>query len=311
MKTTKQSNADRKKYWLWVTQPEHYLDDDGRERRDLDPSSSEDLWGTWTCNRNTKKRDLILLWRSKRNLKGYLSSLGVKSEMTTESDVAYLFQAKSDAFENMDEEEIHSPGWQYYCEMVPIYKFKTPLSISEIRLNPHLEEWGALRAKFRRSAFEISPEIWNRLNNLLMDRNPGYKRVLEKIEGKQIPIKIDLEEQIEDYLAKNPQILKRRGYDLDLIGRQIVCIGVGGRLDLLFRDKKRKYFLVVELKNIKASQSTFGQISNYIGWVKDRIAGSQSVKGLVISRGIDPQFISAMKTNPHISHLDIGVLGFK
>jgi hypothetical protein len=66
-KALNKSNIQRQ-YWLWVTRPEYYLDDGISERTGLDPSSGEDLWYSWTCHKDTKRGDLALLWRSKRNL---------------------------------------------------------------------------------------------------------------------------------------------------------------------------------------------------------------------------------------------------
>ena len=69
---------------------------------------------------------------------------------------------------------------------------------------------------------------------------------------------------------------------------------------------------MVELKNVRAGQNTFGQISNYMGWVKEKFAKKKElVKGLVISRGKDLKFESAMRINPDILQLDIENVGFK
>jgi predicted nuclease of restriction endonuclease-like (RecB) superfamily len=309
MKKAGNKKNDGRQYWLWVTRPKYYLDDDGSERSELDPSSGEDLWDSWTCHKDTKKGDLALLWRSRKYLGQFLASKDVKTTIGPKSDIAYLFQAKSDAYST--DEEIPTKGWSYGCKCIPVYKFKNPLTISEIRTNHYLQEWNALRGKFERSYFRISIKYWERLYQLLMDKNPGYKKVLERIERRKIPIRVDIEKQIENQIAKNPGILRSIGFNLDLVGRQRRCIGGEGIIDLLFHDKKKKCYVVVELKNEKANRNTFGQISNYIGWVKNRIAGNQSVKGLVISREMDLQFKFAMEANPNISQLNIEELGFK
>ncbi len=301
-----------RQYWLWVTRPKYYLDKKGDDRGELDPSTGiKDLWRSWTCSKETQKGDLALLWRSKQKLNQYLSKLGVKKDINTDSDIGYLFQAESDAYLT-DDKKISSKGWSYWCEIIPVYKFRYPLTISEIKKNPYMQEWNALKGNFQHSYFRISNEYWERLNQLMMNRTPGYKKVLERIERRRIPIRVDMEEQIEDQLAKNPGILKQFGFNLDLVGRQMVCIGGEGRIDLLLQDKKKKSFVVIELKNVRASQNTFGQISNYMGWVKERYAKKKEpVKGLVISRGKDLKFESAMKSNSDILHLDIESLGFK
>jgi hypothetical protein len=175
-----------RQYWLWVTRPDYYLDEDGSDREDLDPNSEVDSDGWWTCQ-------------------------------------------------------------------------KEPLA-----------------------------------------------------EG------IRLEEELEEALVSNLRILKKFGYDLELYfdpaskqyGRQFVCKGNGGRIDLLCFDKRHTRYVVIELKNVRASQNTFGQISNYIGWVQDRISNGIPVAGLVISRGYDTKFESALKITDKISHVNVKDLGF-
>jgi tetratricopeptide (TPR) repeat protein len=114
-------------------------------------------------------------------------------------------------------------------------------------------------------------------------------------------------------LVTNLNILKKLGHNLELYvdpkskqtGRQFICKGNGGRIDLLCYDKTLKRYVVIELKNVRAGQNTFGQISNYVGWVQDRIAGNLPVIGLVISRGYDTRFESALKITDKISHIDV------
>lgn len=325
-KRTRNKESDERQYWLWVTKPKYYLDKDGSERSELDPSSGEDLWGSWTCHRDTKKGDLALLWRSRRELrsKKYLGTFLATKEIKPfldnitidpESDIAYLFQAQSDAYSTSDG-EIPTKGWSYGCDSVPVYKFKNPLTISKIRTNPYLQEWNALKGKFQHSAFRISIGDWKRLNKLLLAKNDGYKKVLNRVQ-KGMSSRILTEEKIEKRLVNNLELLKPFGYNLKLYedtvrggkGRQLICKGGAGIIDLLSYDKKTGKYVVIEIKNVRANQNTFGQILKYIGWVKKNI--SSKVKGLVISRGMDMQFEFAMSAYPNVSQLDIQELGFK
>jgi tetratricopeptide (TPR) repeat protein len=119
-------------------------------------------------------------------------------------------------------------------------------------------------------------------------------------------------------LATNLKILKNFGHDLELYvdptsklsGRQLICKGNGGRIDLLCCDRTQKRYVVIELKNVRAGQNTFGQISNYMGWVQNRIARNVPVIGIVISRGYDTRFESALKITDKISHINVEDLGF-
>lgn len=128
-----------------------------------------------------------------------------------------------------------------------------------------------------------------------------------------------LEEQLEEALVQNLSLLRKSGYELELYidpntgatGRQFVCKGNGGRIDLLCYDRKGKRYVVIELKNGRAGQHTFGQICNYVGWVQDRIAGRTPVIGLVISRGYDAKFESALRVTNRIVSLDVEQLGLE
>ena len=55
---------NERQYWLWVTRPEYYLDDDGSDRESLDPENNVDSDGWCTCNRETKEGDFVFLWRT-------------------------------------------------------------------------------------------------------------------------------------------------------------------------------------------------------------------------------------------------------
>jgi tetratricopeptide (TPR) repeat protein len=226
-----------------------------------------------------------------------------------------LIQAESDAYSIADDND---QGWDYGCDYEVLYKFEHPLHIKDLRQNPYFDEWGPLRSSFQRSNFKISSEYWSKLNNLLALNNPGYQDFIENTQRRSIAESIGLEKELEDALVANLGILKKFGYDLELFadpisnqsGRQFICKGNGGRIDLLCYDRTQKRYVVIELKNVRASQNTFGQIYNYMGWVQDRIAKDVPVKGLVISRGYDTRFESALKIADRISHINVEDLGF-
>jgi hypothetical protein len=60
----KATNRETRRYWLWVARPDIYLDEDGNEWGGLEPSDgfTKDEW--WTCHKDTRRGDLILLWRT-------------------------------------------------------------------------------------------------------------------------------------------------------------------------------------------------------------------------------------------------------
>jgi len=291
-----------RQYWLWVTRPEYYLDDEGRDRQDLDPSGDSDADGWWTCHRETCRGDLILLWRT-----------------SPKRDIGYLIQARSNAYSISGDRYASKRGWDYGCDYRVLYKFAHPVTIHDLRDNAYLQDWAAYRAQFRRRVFRIPPEYWRMLNVLAATRNPGYREFIEDVQHEPLARSILLEEQLEDALVHNLGLLRKFGYDLELYvdpttgapGRQFVCRGMGGRIDLLCYDRGKKRYVVIELKNVRASQNTFGQVFSYVGWVQRNVAGRTSVIGLVISRGCDARFAVSRAATDRIFQVDIEDLGFQ
>ena len=233
----------------------------------------------------------------------------------SKKDIGYLIQAESDAYSIVDDND---QGWDYGCDYEVLYKFEHPVQINELRNSPSFDEWGPLKGSFQKTNFKISPEYWIKLNNLAAYKNPGYQEIIEQIQKERLSEGIRLEEELEEALVTNLDVLKNFGHDLELyinpeskqLGRQLICKGNGGRIDLLCCDRTQKRYVVIELKNVRAGQNTFGQISNYMGWVQNRIAKSIPVIGLVISRGYDTRFESALKITDKISYINVEDLGF-
>ena len=223
-----------------------------------------------------------------------------------------MMQAKSDAYSITDDNE---EGWDYGCDYECLYKFKNPITIEDLHDDPYFGDWGAYRASFQGRVFRITPEYWEKLTRLASksNKNPGYEEFLVGIQELKIAKPILLEEELEEALVLDIGRLKRFGYDLEIKERQAVCRGVGGRIDLLCYDRKEKRYVVIELKNVRASHKTVGQISRYIGWVKERIAGRTPVVGLVISRGFDTGFeysLEGLEATRLISQINLEQLGF-
>lgn len=276
-------------HWVWVTGPDYYANADGSDREDLDPSVEPDAGGWWTCHRNTRRGDLVLLYRTRPR-----------------SDLKYLIRAESDAYSIADDKDAVEYGWDYGCDYRILYTFRTPLTLEDLRSDPYLEDWGALRGNFRQRVYTIRDEEWNRLVVRVAERDPDARRLL--IAGSPSPPDIPDEKALEDRIAADPSILRRFGYDLEVRERQRVCEGHGGRIDLLGYDRRRKRYVVIELKNVRAGQNTFGQITSYLGWAQQRIAGGRPVDGLVIARGFDTRFLSAVSTNKRVGHIDLADL---
>lgn len=284
--TSKNVGSKRSGYWVWVTRPEFYLDEDGSERADLLPG--DDWWDSvWTCHKDTKAGDQVLVYRT-----------------SPRKDIAYLFSAMSDAeaYSALPSEHEIFKG-AYVCEWSSVWKFENPLSLSQMRSDPELvNSFGALRGNFQKRAFEVSKDAWSCLVELLAATNEGFsesvaKKVVAKVAKNQV-----LERDIEERLADNLSVLPSSVGRLKLIQRQRIC-GAIGRADLLCRG--RAGITVIEIKRGSADRNTFGQISSYVGWVKKNYPNPGHVRGLVVARGKSHDFQAALDSTEDIRYVDL------
>ena len=127
---------EKPQYWQWITKSEYFLEPDGQEREALDPKFGPYPGDYWTCHKDTRIGDLILLYRAG------------KKDGKTYQDIKYLIQAQSDAYTIDYDEYAFEHGWQYGCDYKPLYKFENPLTYHELGEDPYLEDWNALRKTF-------------------------------------------------------------------------------------------------------------------------------------------------------------------
>lgn len=166
------SNVDQK-FWLFYAGPENYLDEKGECDH-----QGEILW---SCEPETRKGDLILLYRkSINNLT--VNTLIRRFNMTEEvaqdikkrrvgKDISAVWRAVSGG------KRQSLWGWPYGCYVQEIQKLNPPLSLEELKAVPELKRWKSLRWNFRatgHSALEIPPFAWEILLKII-ERKCGVK----------------------------------------------------------------------------------------------------------------------------------------
>jgi len=115
-------------------------------------------------------------------------------------------------------------------------------------------------------------------------------------------IPIQLERQLEEFLAANPELIEPgltmyRDED-GRVGQQYPTdVGV---IDLLCH-RQNGQLLVIELKRSRVSDVGVGQISRYIGWVKKHIARESEVCGLILCHDRDDALKYAVYAHPSLS----------
>jgi len=262
-------------YWLWSTHPlEERIEALTPGRR-----------GWWTCHADTKQGDLVAV---------YLSS--------PFRQITHIVEASSDAYLN------EGGDWDgdWACEFQSLIQFAQPLGISEMKADRMLaNEFKALRGNFQQRAYEIPPDVWTHLTDVLTRANPGARSSLRRAERYRVSKAVLLEVEIEDALEKRLRVL-RPAWDLELEQRQYVCSGLG-RIDLLCRDKHGP--VIIELKRGRATGDAAAQIQAYMGWIRDNKAlKREKVRGIVVSKDYDPRFQYIMSGVPDLHHIRLDTI---
>lgn len=287
--------------WIWIWKPEFYLDGDGEESPLLDPGQEGQLrFGT--CHPDTEPGQLVILYRTSPRM-----------------DVAYLLRTNSPALVNETwRPDIGAKGdWTYMAEYEVLARIEPTVKLKELRNCRDLQDFGALRRNMWGTFFRVedrhSKAFWKLLSGHLPSRLekslPRHRRQNE------LPLESELESAMVGNLKVTSKIL---GIDIRLweaqggiLGRQLPCREAGGRLDLLCEDRKTSDLILIELKVVKATADSFGQICSYIGWVKDHIADGRTVRGIVVAAGENAAFRSALSAGVDVRYQDVRPLARK
>ncbi len=129
-----------------------------------------------------------------------------------------------------------------------------------------------------------------------------------------------MENHLRDFLVKNLSTIKIDGKQLQLYvdenGRDGTEYPTGevGIIDILAIDENEN-FVVFELKLTRGPDRTLGQLQRYMGWVKENIAGKQSVHGVIVANKISKTLKYAASVTSNISlfeyQVDFRILSVK
>lgn len=87
--------------------------------------------------------------------------------------------------------------------------------------------------------------------------------------------------------------------DKERTGEEYPIEGGRMRIDILAKDMT-DILVVIELKAGVADLSTFGQVSAYVGWVKENLAKDGNVRGIIVANDFEEKVRFAIKSVPHI-----------
>ena len=72
-----------------------------------------------------------------------------------------------------------------------------------------------------------------------------------------------------------------------------------GPIDILAKDEQNNSYVVIELKKNQTSDDTIGQLTRYMGWIKEK-KKDNNVKGVIIAAEYDQKLEYALKVVPNI-----------
>jgi Endonuclease NucS len=100
------------------------------------------------------------------------------------------------------------------------------------------------------------------------------------------------EKTLEDNIDANLSIVGNAiGRTLKMIGRQYQT--TVGPIDILAQDVSTDQYVVIELKKGRSADRVFGQVSRYMGWIRNNLADGQAVAGVIVAQSIDDKLRAA------------------
>jgi hypothetical protein len=116
-----------------------------------------------------------------------------------------------------------------------------------------------------------------------------------------LDLRVSLEQYLEDLLAEQWRTLPWAD-QLEYIDRQVIC-GKLDRIDILARDRTSGDYVVIELKRDQGDDEVVGQVSRYMGWIKQSRADHEgvSVRGIIVAHDATDRLRSAVLPHPNIT----------
>jgi hypothetical protein len=140
---------------------------------------------------------------------------------------------------------------------------------------------------------------------LLFDHLEGRRHVVtlgkSQADASPLDLRVTLEQYLEDLLVEQWDTLPWAD-QLEYIDRQVNC-GKQDRLDILARDRTSGDYVVIELKRDQGDDEVVGQVSRYMGWIKQRRADHEGVgvRGIIVAHKATDRLRSAVLPHPNIT----------
>ncbi|QWD43488.1 DUF1016 family protein [Polynucleobacter paneuropaeus] len=160
------------------------------------------------------------------------------------------------------------------------------------------------KVNYSQDSIEVAPTA---INNQLEEIINLYKKNVEiEVKNESSALSTGLfymEKQLEDFIIANWDKTEF-GLKYDLIYEDGELVSQQyrtdiGPIDILVLDKANKNYVVIELKRNQTSDDTVGQLTRYMGWVKQHKKDS-NVHGIIVAGQFDKKLSYAMAMVPNI-----------
>jgi len=185
--------------------------------------------------------------------------------------------------------------FKQYQELSP------PLTLDQIRENVKKGNLGAVFLNCGRQGFNIRKIEYSEYERVL-----HLSRTLPPVSAI-----VGAEDLLEDFIVNNwkPEAFFGKEYSSlkilkdksgNLTGQQFDT-KVVGIIDILCKDKSNNYVVIEIKKGSETSDEVVGQLARYMGWVKQNLAKSKNVIGIIIAGGYNEKLRYAIKAIPNSS----------
>ena len=118
--------------------------------------------------------------------------------------------------------------------------------------------------------------------------------------SKPLDLRMALEQYLEDLFVEQWHTLPWAA-ELEYLDRQVECNALG-RIDMLARDRTTGDYVVIELKRDQGDDEVVGQLSRYMGWIKQHRADCEGVgvRGIIVAHEATERLRSAVLPHPNI-----------
>jgi hypothetical protein len=142
--------------------------------------------------------------------------------------------------------------------------------------------------------------------SLLFDHLGRRQRIVTPVNGQRfapqiLNLRVALEQYLEDLLVARWDSLPW-AQELEYPARQVEC-GLLGKLDILALDRASGEYVVIELKRDQGDDEVIGQVSRYMGWIKQHRANPRKVgvRGIIVAHEATDRLCSAVSAHSNIS----------